>query len=328
MEYIVALIPVIVFLLIMVYLDSFKLVKNETISYCVLWGVTCAVISIFLNDFLQTMLEMREEVYLGMVSPLIEETLKSLLLVFFLMKSKIIFRIDGAIYGFAIGTGFALLENIYLISMLDYDNIWIWVTKGFGTAFMHGGATSILAILLMQAKEKHLNLFKYFIIGWIVAVLIHSLYNYFLVSSVVSMVIILVVVTVIEIVILKLNERMLRDWLELEFISEVKLLGMIKKGEFLKTKSGEYMVSIRDNFSKLVVLNMMSYISIYVELSIKAKSNLMLNEVGMPGLKDKDIQIKLSELKSLEKNIGRTGLIAISPILRVSKKNLIKWSLL
>jgi len=328
MEYIVALLPALVFLLVLVYLDSFKLVKNDTISYCVLWGVTCAVISIFLNDFLRTVLEMREEVLLMVVSPFVEETLKSFLLIFFLIRSKIVFRIDGAIYGFAIGTGFALFENIYLISVLNFDDIWIWVTRGFGTAIMHGGTTSILAILLIQAKEKHLNLLKYFMIGLVVAVIIHSLYNYFLVSPVVSMVLIIVMISVVEIITLQVNERMLRDWLELEFASEVKLLGMIKKGEFLKTKSGEYLVSIRDNFSKLVVIDMLSYISLYLELSIKAKSNLMLNEVGMPGLKDKDIHFKLSELKSLEKNIGRTGLIAISPILRISKKNLIKWSLL
>lgn len=328
MEYIVAFIPAIIFLLILVYIDSFKLVKNETISYSVLWGVASAALSLFIENILPSLLEIREQVFPIVISPVIEETLKSLILIFFIIKSKIVFRIDGAIYGFAIGVGFALGENIYLMAEINDGNILDWIIEGFGMAIVHGGATSIMAVILMQAKEKHLNLFIYYVIGWVLAVLINSMYDNFIFSPVVSIFLIPLVVIVIEILIIHFNDRMLRDWLELEFESEVMILGMIRKGEFLKTKSGEYLMTIRDNFSKFVVVDMLSYISLYLELSIKAKCNLMLNEVGMPELMDKNIQYKLKELKTLEKNIGKTGLMAITPILRVKEKDLVKWSLL
>ncbi len=328
MEFIVALLPVIAFLLILIYLDSFKLLKKSILVLAIFWGIICAIVAYFLNNYILSLCEMSDHVFCRVVSPFVEESLKGLLLIFLVSKSRIGFRIDGAIYGFAIGTGFALYENMFFIYELESENMWLWIIRGFGTAIMHGGTTSILGVLLMYAKEKHTGLGKYFALGLLIAILIHSLFNHFFLPPVISMFIILIIISVVEIRIFQVNERLLRKWLELEFDSEVKLLGMIRKGEFLQTNSGKYLISIRERFSKLVLLDMLAYISLYLELSIRAKSNLMLNELGITIIKEVDVNAKLQELKSLEKSIGKTGMIAISPVLRISKKNLIKWSLL
>lgn len=328
MEYIVALLPVLVFLMVLLYLDSFKLINRNILIITILWGIIAALISFYLNNLTLSLFNIYEELFFRLVSPFVEETLKGLLLVILIYKSRIGFRIDGAIYGFAIGTGFALYENVFFIHELHSGNIWIWIIRGFGTAIMHGGTTSILAVFMMNAKEKRGSIFKYFLIGWLIAVVIHSLYNHFLMPPIPSMFAILIIVSVIEVAVFNVNERLLRDWLELEFDSEVKLLGMIRRGEFAKTNAGKYLLSIRENFSDLVVLDMLAYISLYLELSVKAKSKMMLKEAGMPIKKDPDIKSKLNELKALEKIIGKTGMMAIGPVLRVSKKDLIKWSLL
>ena len=327
MEYIVALLPVIAFLLILIYLDSFKLIKKNLLVYSIIWGICAAILAYFINNMVVSIADLHNRAFSRYVSPTVEETLKSLFLIFLVMKGKIGFRIDGAIYGFAIGAGFALYENIFFLHEIPTDNMWLWIIRGFGTAIMHGGVTSILGVLLMHAREKQKGILKYLALGWL-AVFIHSLFNHFFLSPLASMFLILIIISSMEIVLFRINEGLLREWLELEFDTEVKLLGMIRKGVFLQSNSGKYLISIRDKFSKLVVFDMLAYISLYLELSIRAKSNLMLNEAGLPVKKDIAVNSKLEELKSLEKNIGKTGLLAISPILRISKKNLIKWSLL
>ena len=276
MEYILALLPVIAFLLILLYLDSFKLIKKDVLIFAVVWGICCAVLSFFVNTYLAEILDVDDKGLRRFISPLVEETFKSIFIIYIIYRALVGFRIDGAIYGFAVGAGFALFENVFFIHELQSDNMWIWIIRGFGTAIMHGGATSIFAVIVMHAIEKQAGKTKYMIMGWLAAVVIHSLFNHFLLPPVVSMFAILIIISFTEIILFRLNERALRNWLELEFDSEVKLLGMISKGKFLDTNSGRYILSIKDKFSNLVVLDMLAYISLYLELSIKAKSNLML----------------------------------------------------
>lgn len=326
MDYLVALLPVLAFLFVLIYLDSFKLIKKDILLYTVLWGILSAVVSFFVNTYLAELWCIDERTFRRLVSPLVEETIKGLFLVYIALRSIAGFRIDGAIYGFAVGTGFALYENIFFIHELQIDNIWLWIIRGFGTAIMHGGTTSFFGVLIMHAMEKRAGITKFMLFGWVIAVAVHSLYNHFILPPLFSMFAILVIVSVLEIFLFQINERSLKQWLELEFDSEVKLLGMITKGKFLDTNAGKYLFSIKDKFSNIIVFDMLAYISLYLELSIKAKSNLMLKEAGFPVNKDIQLSPKLKELKALERNIGKTGLLAISPILRISKRNLVKWS--
>jgi len=138
----------------------------------------------------------------------------------------------------------------------------------------------------------------------------------------------LVIIAVAEYIIFRYSEKNLRKWLELEFDSEVKLLMMIRKGQFARTHAGEYLTSIKYRFSQMAVVDLLAYIALYLELSIKAKSRLMLHEAGLPVGRDESVSDRLAELKALEKNIGLTGILAISPVLRISRRDLWKWSTL
>ena len=57
------------------------------------------------------------------------------------------FLTDAAILGFAVGAGFATVENIYYLRIFP-DAPWlVWAIRGLGTAVMHGGASAIFAVL-------------------------------------------------------------------------------------------------------------------------------------------------------------------------------------
>ena len=62
--------------------------------------------------------------------------------------------VDAAIFGFAIGSGFALVENLYYLASRPDAHVAVQIIRGFGTAIMHGGATAIFAIVSVALAEK------------------------------------------------------------------------------------------------------------------------------------------------------------------------------
>lgn len=328
MKIVIALLPVVVFLLFLILMDSFKLVKIPYLILCILWGMLCAVGSYFINSFILTETGVERQILSRYIAPAIEETLKMAVILFIIRKGKVGFMIDGAIYGFGVGAGFALIENIWYLSELNSASLLLWTVRGFGTAIMHGGTTSVFSILLMQAFDKRTGRFLPVLYSWLAAILIHSFFNHFVLPPVATMFFTLVIIAVAEYIIFRYSEKNLRKWLELEFDSEVKLLMMIRKGQFARTHAGEYLTSIKYRFSQMAVVDMLAYIALYLELSIKAKSRLMLHEAGLPVGRDESVSDRLAELKALEKNIGLTGILAISPVLRISRRDLWKWSTL
>jgi len=323
----VSLGPVLLFLLFLILLDSFKLIKKHLIFVCLIWGMLSAIMAYYIN----TSLINSEFLFEGKVGakifpPIIEELLKIVLILILIKWNKIGFMIDGAIYGFAVGAGFSLIENPFYIHEVQSDNIMLWVVRGFGTALMHGGTIALASMTIMQAIGRQKNsLFSVFF-GWLMAVTIHFIFNSFYFSPVISTIIIIITLPTLIVYIFNSNENALRNWLEIEFDSEVKMLQMIKKGKFSSTRPGEYLLSIKSRFSPMVVFDMFTYVSLFLELSIKAKRNLLLKESGFEVIKIPGLENYFKEMKSLQKSIGKTGLMAISPILRMSKQDLWKLS--
>lgn len=329
-KFIISLIPVFLFLVMLLYLDSLNLVNKIRLSVTLVWGIMSAGLSFYINTYLIAHLGFTFETYSGFIAPVVEETLKFSLLLLMIRKGKIGFMIDGAIYGFSIGAAFAFCENLFYLFYFteDQGNIMIWITRGFGTALMHGGTTAIFAVQCMSALNRQKSPGRAAATGGIAAIFIHGIYNQFLVSPIISTLIILIIIPLTLIFIFQANEKSIRNWLEMEFDTEANLIKMIKKGKFTETKTGLFLLSVKDHFPKEVVVDMYCFISLYLELSMKAKTLMMLRENDLEMPPDPEIPAKLAELKSLQKAIGKAGYLAILPVLRVNHKDLWKLSLI
>jgi len=73
------------------------------------------------------------------------------------------------------------------------------------------------------------------------------------------------------------------------------------------------------------VVDLYCYLALYLELSVKAKRNLMLKENDFPILPEPDLADKLQEIKYLRKRIGALGEMALSPLIRMNQRSL--WKL-
>jgi len=317
--------PVLLFLVFLFLLDSFKLVVIRFLVFSLLWGICSAALAYFFNSFLIEHMAIDFKTVSRYIAPLLEEFLKAALILFMVYKKRIGFMIDAAIYGFAIGAGFSLVENILYMSAMADQNMIIWIIRGFGTAFMHGGCTAMFAVIYLGGKSRNVSIPVIFSISILGAYIIHSGFNHFYADPLFQTIGIIMLMPLLFIMIFRYNEVQLRKWLEIEFNSEIELLGMIKRGQFLSTKSGEYLASIKSKFSGLEIFDMHCYLSIYLELSIKAKRNLMLKESGFSVIIENDIKNKLTELKQLRKQIGKVGELTLSPLIRMNYRYL--WKL-
>lgn len=329
MNFFVSTLPVFLLLLALIYLDSYKLVKKTDIVLCILYGIATGFVCFYLNIYLLVSYFSSFYEYAKTVAPIVEEIAKAILIIIFIKRNKIGFMIDGAIYGFAIGAGFALIENIFYINSMNEASIIVWIVRGIGTSVMHGGSTAILGIICMYFNNKTDKFdIKGVIIGIIFSIAIHWAFNQFWLEPTLFAVIAFVSIPIFIIVIYNINGISLRKWLEVEFGNEISLLQSLRKGEFSKTKAGQYFNMIKNRFSKEIVVDMICYIQLYLELSIKTKSILLLKEAGLPFDPDPEINAKLKELASLQKNIGKTGYLAIAPILRIKKRDMWKINFL
>ncbi len=326
----ISLIPVFLLLVVLLWLDSFKLSRRSLLAYSLLWGAGSAVAAWFLNNWLMGRLEVEFRTYSAFVAPVAEELLKCAWIFILIRRNKAGFMIDGAIYGFAAGAAFSAVENLWYAAVFAESggNIMTWIVRGLGTAVMHGGTAAIFGVLCMGPLNRQEGKGATLAAGFFAAVFIHALFNSFFLSPLISTLIIVILIPVSLAVLFQWSEKSIRQWLELEFDSEASILRMIRKGEFSGTKTGLFLLSLRNHYPPEIVFDMYCFISLYLELSIKAKSMMMLKEHGFMIPHDPLLASRLAELRALEKSIGRGGLIAIAPVLRMNRKELWKISLL
>lgn len=322
----ISLIPVLLFLLVLILMDSYKLVKPTLLILTIIYGVLAALIAFLF----QRRLAVSEQSLTLFWGPLSEELLKALLPLTLLKLKRVAFIVDSAIVGFAGGAGFALLENLLYLLTVPEANPLLWIVRGLGTAVMHGGTVAILMILSAYLSERfRTQKMILFLPGLFSALLIHIAFNMVLAKQIFPA----EYVTAAQLIILPLlisvaftqSEKSLRDWMEQGLESSVRLLNAIRKGNFSETKAGRYVYALREHLPVEVVADIFCYLQIYLDLTAQAKARLMLREQGFPVEPDPEVANRFSELKNLAKNIGKTGQRAMTPLLQASPRDL--WQL-
>jgi len=108
----IGLLPVLAFLAALLYLDSYKLVRLRIVIAIVAAGVAVAYVCYFVNGYLLGAVAIDFTTYSRYVGPAVEEFAKALVIVALIRSDRIGFLVDAAIAGFAVGTGFAIIENL------------------------------------------------------------------------------------------------------------------------------------------------------------------------------------------------------------------------
>ena len=322
----VALLPVLSFLAALLYLDSYKLVRLQAVIAVVAFGAVVAGVGFFVNAWLLGLLGIELTTYTRYVGPVIEELLKGLVIVAMIRLHRIGFLVDAAIFGFAVGSGFAVIENLYYLEQVPGAGMGTWIVRGFGTAIMHGGATAIFAVMSVAAREriKRANVLS-FLPGFALAVGLHAGYNHLFLSPKVSTLAMLVVTPPLFYAVFVRSARAVGDWLGKGFDADTEMLELINSGRLSDSPIGEYLHTLKDKFKGAVLADILCFLRLYTELALRAKGILMMREGGFEVDIDDETRAKFDEMRYLERSIGRTGLMAMQPVLHMTHKDL--WQL-
>lgn len=317
------LLPVLCFLTTLVYLDSYKLVQPGLVAVVLGGGIAAAVLAYFINQALIARLALEHASYTRYVSPLIEEALKASIIVVLIRRQRIGFLVDAAILGFAVGSGFALVENVNVLWRAPEAGLPTWIVRGFGTAVMHGGATAIVAVigLAVTERDERRGLLAA-MPGFAVAVALHSVFNHLSHAPKLATLAVLVAVPSMLLLAFHRGERTLGDWLGRDFDADAQMLALIHSGALSSSPVGHYLESLKTHFHGPIVADLLCYLGLFTELAMRAKGVLMMRENGFEPTLDDETRAKFTELRYLEASIGRTGMLALQPLLPMQRKAL------
>jgi RsiW-degrading membrane proteinase PrsW (M82 family) len=322
----VGLLPVLGFLAALVWLDSYKLVSVRLVVTVMVWGVLAAVACYLVNGALISRTGLAITPYARYVSPVVEEIAKGLVIVALIRTHRIGFLIDAAILGFAVGAGFALVENLQFQRMLPDAGIATWIVRGFGTAIMHGGVTATFAMMSLASVERsRLPGPLAFLAPLALAVGLHSVYNHLAGAPMVATLAVLVVLPAVMALVFKRGERSIGDWLGRGFDADAAMLASINSGHFSDSPTGRYLDTLKRRFQGPVVADLLCYLRLHTELALRAKGVLMMRENGFDMPVDDATRDKFTEMEYLETSIGKTGLLALKPMLHMTHRDL--WQL-
>lgn len=323
------LLPVLCFLAALYLLDSFKLVRLRHIFLSIAIGFASAFVSLAINSFLLSTLAIELKIYSRYLAPVIEETLKAGYIVYLIRTNKTGFAVDSALHGFAVGAGFALIENIYYLAALNDTVMMVWIVRGFGTAVMHGGVTALFAIIAKSFFEREKNHpVRPFVLAALAAYALHSFFNHFVLPPLQTTMLVVAALPIVIFLVFQRSELATRDWLGVGLDIDQELLELIESGQFSDSRVGQYLYALKARFRGELVADMLCLLRLQVELAIRAKGLLMMRENGFPIKPDPSIAAKLAEIEYLQKSIGTTGMLAIAPFLHTDSKDVWQLSLL
>jgi RsiW-degrading membrane proteinase PrsW (M82 family) len=148
------------------------------------YGMLCALVAFFFNSMASLLLNEEFGPKMGVLmliaaAPVIEEVLKMFGVI--LLSGHKSFRgpLDGILFGFSIGAGFAMVENIFYISTkIPENSIELLMFRALYNTLAHGAFTAIGGAVLGKIKQdfKKPNLLL-LMVPVLVAALTHTAFN-------------------------------------------------------------------------------------------------------------------------------------------------------
>ena len=153
-----------------------------------------------------------------------------------------------------------------------------------------------------------------FVPGAIAAIVLHGIYNQFVFPPVVATLLLLIVLPPLLLGIFTRSERATREWMSDGLDLDVELLKLVLSESFGQTRLGRYLNELRSRFPGPVVADMFCLMRVELELGIRAKGMLMARDAGLDVPLDDEVHAALAEVRYLEKAIGPTAMLALTPL--------------
>ena len=315
MSVVLSLVPVLLLLALLQLMDSFKLVRLTGVAAAIGAGAGAAFLCLSLHDLIVAMTEIGPAAFARYVAPLTEEIAKAAFIILLLWRNRVGFLVDAAVQGFAVGTGFALVENVDYLRHRSDAGLTLWLVRGLGTAVLHGATTAVFAIVTKSLLDRRGSRSAVALLpGFAFAAVTHSAFNHVLLPPTAMTALLLLVLPLVVILVFQHSERATREWVGAGMDLDLQVLDLVLSEHFAFTRFGQYLQTLRARFGGPVVVDMFCLLRLELELSVQAKAMLMAREAGLDVPITEDLHASLDEITYLKGSIGRTGLLALKPL--------------
>jgi RsiW-degrading membrane proteinase PrsW (M82 family) len=322
-----ALLPIIIYLVVIYLLDHFSLLSVKRLLLLVLCGMLTALACF--GIFLLTGRVLPETVS-DFVNPVIEEAVKAIPLLVLAQRKKIVFFIDSVTCGAAVGGGFSILENVFYLLLGEPMGMGTVLFRGLEVALIHMGCSAILAAALMfsvrliERRKSGLAVKRK---DWLIAVFLlvaapalHVLHNTFHASPLFQFTLVFGLMGGLLVWIHQYDGDMIHRWLDKGLDKQIVLLRDIQEGRLGETKTGAFLMSVKENFPPDVFFDIICFVQLHESLSVAAKSRFMMREAGLDlpledGVKE-DYLSQYTEYRILEKRLSKSARMAIAPVVK------------
>jgi RsiW-degrading membrane proteinase PrsW (M82 family) len=126
--------------------DFYQIGQFHLILASLGWGVFAFLFASLTNTTIEISGMIDPETIEHFIAPVLEEVLKGLILLYFIRLPKFTYSVDGALYGFATGIGFAIFENFeYAVNDPSIPSV---ILRIFSANLVHASSTAIIGIAL------------------------------------------------------------------------------------------------------------------------------------------------------------------------------------
>ena len=327
MSYVAAFLPVAIYIFVVYKLDNFALLSVKRLLLLVLSGMGAALVCFGLFMLTDKFLSERASDF---VVPVVEEAVKGIPLLMLARRKKMVFFIDSGICGAAVGGGFSILENIFYLVLGDPMAFGTVLFRGLEVALIHMGCSAIVAAGLMFAvrlverrkarldiKSKDVMMAVFLLIA---APALHVAHNTFHFNPLIQFVFIFGAMGGLLMWTYQYDGDMIHRWLDKGLDKQVSLLHSIKEGQLGETKTGSFLISVKESFPPEIFFDIICYVQLHVALSVAAKSRFMMREMGMDLPIEEDKKKKYiseyEEYMNLEKSLGKSARMTIAPVVK------------
>ncbi|MDP1545956.1 MAG: PrsW family glutamic-type intramembrane protease [Anaerolineales bacterium] len=158
--------------------DLFGTGKFNFVLVSMAWGGIAYLIAAQINPLIIEMGWASRETVIRVFGPILEEALKGLILVYLITRTDFNYVVDGAVYGFGAGIGFAIIENYEYVIGNSEIAIIVAVARVFSTNLIHAAGSGVVGVALsMWRAEKGIKSWLWVILGYIFASGFHMIFN-------------------------------------------------------------------------------------------------------------------------------------------------------
>jgi RsiW-degrading membrane proteinase PrsW (M82 family)/acetolactate synthase regulatory subunit len=227
----IAIVIPLIFLYVIWTLEIYAVRRVGLLAASFAWGIAAFFIALIIQSELMRLTLLTPLQVRLYSAPILEETLQALGIFYLARRLYLRYAVDGAAYGFAIGTGFAIAENMLYLSLAGNASFEVAVARVLSVSLLHAYTTGIIgAVAGATIYMRFRNRVIIDVITLVSMILVHHVYNVVTLNLegtylIVSAVIIGMGGTGILIAIITFALRAERKWINQALIAEGVPLG-------------------------------------------------------------------------------------------------------